>query len=558
MMKKKNKKSKKIKLKYKKLVVPIVIILLVICMGVFIGYISNNISAEKLIKQNYNKYVITTGNVKLYDSNKKEIGTIYKGYKLELEEIKNLTKKDKYFKVKDSDNYIGYNNIKKTKEFKNTNNASNYVVFNKNVKSNKNVELMINGEKIISLDGINSPILYMDKDNYYVSFLNGIFAIKKNKKIKEIDHKNTDDKASEYVSVLYYESIANNCEVANCFDISTIKAHGEKLKENGYYFITKDDYIKYLNGYLRPKEKAVLLLTGSETEEVKKINSELGLNIGVVSDKDGIKFEDTNKKSTPSDDKNKVNRYSVKYYSTLDSIVKMANGEEVHEEEPAKNPNQGIAVLNYHFFYDPATQECNETICLTVDKFRSHLQYLQDNGYKTLTMKEFVNWMYGRIELPEKSVLITIDDGAMGTGRHNGNHLATVLNEYKMHATLFLIAGWWDISNYQDSPYLEIQSHTYDMHQKGPCGEGQLVCANYDEAKADIQNSLNIIGDNTSFCYPFYQYDDEAIQAIKDLGFKVAFAGGNKKATRSSNKYLIPRYPIYSNHTAGDIARMVN
>ena len=558
MMKKKNKKSKKIKLKYKKLVVPIVIILLVICMGVFIGYISNNIGAEKLIKQNYNKYVITTGNVKLYDSNKKEIGTIYKGYKLELEEIKNLTKKDKYFKVKDSDNYIGYNNIKKTKEFKNTNNASNYVVFNKNVKSNKNVELMINGEKIISLDGINSPILYMDKDNYYVSFLNGIFAIKKNKKIKEIDHKNTDDKASEYVSVLYYESIANNCEVANCFDISTIKAHGEKLKENGYYFITKDDYIKYLNGYLRPKEKAVLLLTGSETEEVKKINSELGLNIGVVSDKDGIKFEDTNKKSTPSDDKNKVNRYSVKYYSTLDSIVKMANGEEVHEEEPAKNPNQGIAVLNYHFFYDPATQECNETICLTVDKFRSHLQYLQDNGYKTLTMKEFVNWMYGRIELPEKSVLITIDDGAMGTGRHNGNHLATVLNEYKMHATLFLIAGWWDISNYQDSPYLEIQSHTYDMHQKGPCGEGQLVCANYDEAKADIQNSLNIIGDNTSFCYPFYQYDDEAIQAIKDLGFKVAFAGGNKKATRSSNKYLIPRYPIYSNHTAGDIARMVN
>ena len=553
------KKNKKVKLKHKKIVLPIfVVVLLLIGIGVFVGYTLNNRNAEKLIKQNYNKYVITTGNARLYDSNKKEIGVIYKGYKLELEEIKNLTKKNKYFKIKDTDNYIGYNNIKKTKEFKNTNSASNYVVFNKNIKSNKNVVLMSNGKKAISLDNINSPILYMDKDNYYINFLNDIFAIRKGKSIKEVDSKNTNDKVSEYISVLYYESITNNCEVANCFDISTIKAHGEKLKENGYYFITKDDYIKYLNGYLRPKEKAVLLLTGSETEEVKKINSELGLNIGVVSDKDGIKFEDTNKKSTPSDDKNKVNRYSVKYYSTLDSIVKMANGEEVHEEEPAKNPNQGIAVLNYHFFYDPATQECNETICLTVDKFRSHLQYLQDNGYKTLTMKEFVNWMYGRIELPEKSVLITIDDGAMGTGRNNGNHLATVLNEYKMHATLFLIAGWWNIDNYQDSPYLEIQSHTYDMHQKGPCGEGQLVCANYDEAKADIQNSLNIIGDNTSFCYPFYQYDDEAIQAIKDLGFKVAFAGGNKKATRSSNKYLIPRYPIYSNHTAGDIARMVN
>ena len=34
---------------------------------------------------------------------------------------------------------------------------------------------------------------------------------------------------------------------------------------------------------------------------------------------------------------------------------------------------------------------------------------------------------------------------------------------------------------------------------------------------------------------------------IKDAGFKVAFAGGNYKATRNSNKYAIPRYAIYDN-----------
>ena len=128
------KKNKKVKLKHKKIVLPIfVVVLLLIGIGVFVGYTLNNRNAEKLIKQNYNKYVITTGNARLYDSNKKEIGVIYKGYKLELEEIKNLTKKNKYFKIKDTDNYIGYNNIKKTKEFKNTNSASNYVVFNKNM-----------------------------------------------------------------------------------------------------------------------------------------------------------------------------------------------------------------------------------------------------------------------------------------------------------------------------------------------------------------------------------------------------------------------------------------
>ena len=552
----KDNKKKKVKLKHKKIIIVILFIVFLLIGGLsYYLYDLNQKNTEKLIKRNYNKYVITTKKINLYDKNKKVIGTIDKDYKLELEEIKNLSIKNKYFKINNTDNYIGYKDIKKTKEFKNEINIGNYVIFNKNIKGS-NIDLKNDNKTIIKLNSINLPILYMDKDNYYISFLNNSFSVKKDKSIKEVDNKNTDDKSNEYVSVLYYESISNNCEVTNCFDETTVNSHINVLKENGYYFITKDEYIKYINNYLRLKEKAVLLLAGSETDEVKKINNDLGVSIGVISDTDGIKFEDTNKKSTVSDDHNKLNRYAIKYYSTIENILKMANGEDVYEEEPPKKAER-IAVLNYHFFYDPATQTCDETICLKVDRFREHLQYLKDNEYKTLTMNEFVNWIYGRIELPEKSVLITIDDGAMGTGRHNGNHLATILNEFKMHATLFLIAGWWDISNYRDSEYLEIQSHTYDMHLKGPCGQGQLVCANYDTAKEDIQKSLDIIGDNTSFCYPFYQYDDEAIRAIKDLGFKVAFAGGNVKASRNSNKYTIPRFPILSDHTAGDIARMV-
>ncbi len=553
------KKNKKVKLKNKKIVIPILVgLLLVIGVVIFIFFYLNEKNAEKLIKNNYNKYVITTGNVKLYDSNKKNIGLIYKGYKLELDEIKNLSIKNKYFKIKNTDNYISYKNIKKTDKFENSTNIGNYVTFNKNIKTSKKVYLYNGNDKVLSLDGINLPILYKDKDNYYVSFLNNIFSIRKDKSIKEIDHENTKDKASEYVSVLYYEAITNNCEVANCFDTTDLRLHVDKLKESGYYFISKDDYLKYLNGYLRLKEKAVLILTGSETEEVKKANNELGINIGVISDKDGIKFEDTNKRSTPSDDKNKANRYSIKYYSTIDNIVKMANGEEVHEEEPPKNPNQGIAVLNYHFFYDPATQECNETICLKVDMFRSHLQYLKDNGYKTLTMKEFVNWIYGRIELPEKSVLITVDDGAMGTGRHNGNHLATILNEYKMHATLFLITGWWDIENYR-SPYLDIQSHTHDLHYEASCGHRSKVnCVSYDALLEDLRKSIDVVKDTNSFCFPFYDYTESSINAVKEAGFKIAFVGGRRKATRDDNKYKIPRYPIYDTTSMNSFIDMIS
>ena len=556
-MKKNKKEKKKVKLKKKSILLILLLVIIIVGIIIYLIYNQEEKNALKKLNNNYNKYVITTRKTKLYDKNKKVIGTISKNYELELKEIKKLTLKNKLLNIKDTTNYISYKDIKKTKEITNTNNSKNYIIFNKNIKTDKKIILKQNKKEIILDKGINTPIEYMDEDYYYISFLNSIFKVKKNKSIKEIKNNNTKEKSAEYISVLHYESVKNSCEESNCFDKDTIQIHSNLLKENGYYFITKEEYLKYINNYLLLKEKAILLTTNEYNDDVKNINEELNINITTIDENDKIKFENTNKKSTPNDDHNKINRYLIKSYTTTENILKMANGEDVVETEPPKNPNQGIAVLNYHFFYDPATQTCDETICLKVEKFREHLEYLKNNGYKTLTMKEFVNWMYGKIELTEKSVLITVDDGAMGTGKHNGNHLITLLEEYKMHATLFLIAGWWDISNYE-SPYLEVQSHTFDMHKYGDCGKGQLVCANYDEAKADLQKSLDIIKDNTSFCYPFYRYDDEAIQAIKDLGFKAAFVGGNVKAKRSNNKYLIPRYPITSDITLQDFINKIS
>ena len=239
---------------------------------------------------------------------------------------------------------------------------------------------------------------------------------------------------------------------------------------------------------------------------------------------------------------------------TITYTVKDSSGNtsSVAREVQVKNKpvtSQGIAVLNYHFFYSDG-ESCGQNICLNTIKFEEQLKYLKDNGYKTLTMDEFVRWMYGEIELPEKSVLLTIDDGAMGTGMHNGNKLIPLLEKYEIHATLFLITGWWDIRNYQ-SEYLDIESHTYDMHNEGFCSGvargARMLCSSYDVALSDLKKSIDITGSKNAFCYPFYAYDDDAIKVVKDAGFKVAFAGGSRKATKNSNKYAIPRYPIHSN-----------
>lgn len=220
-----------------------------------------------------------------------------------------------------------------------------------------------------------------------------------------------------------------------------------------------------------------------------------------------------------------------------------------------------IAVLNYHFFYDPDLGEsCNQSICEKVKDFRAQLDYLKNNGYKTLTMKEFRDWMYGEIELPSKSVLITVDDGWMGTGTHNGNKLIPILEEYQMHATLFLVTGWWDVSNYQ-SDYLEIESHTNDMHMSGYC-EGktrgaQMLCYDKEKRDEDLRKSIKVTGSKTAFCFPFYAYDAASIQSVKDVGFELAFVGGWRKASRLDNKYKIPRFAIQKTTSLAEFARIV-
>ncbi len=221
----------------------------------------------------------------------------------------------------------------------------------------------------------------------------------------------------------------------------------------------------------------------------------------------------------------------------------------------------GVAVLNYHFFYDDNESNCTMGNCISTSKFEQHLKYLKDNGFKTLSMKEFKEWMYGEINIPSKSVLITIDDGALGTGRHNGNKLIPLLEKYQANATLFLITGWWDIENYR-SPYLDIESHTNDMHTEGYCSGvtrgAKMLCLSHDEVLNDLKQSISITNSNLAFCFPFYAYNNQAIEIVKEAGFKLAFVGGGYKATPSIDKYRIPRYQIHRNITLDSFINIVN
>ena len=492
------------------------------------------------IKNSYHELVEVTKDKTIYKKeNDKYIekGIVTSGTIVELDKANIKTSNDIYFKIKDTEYYIDYKKLKSAKE-KNIDKSLDDYIVNKEVITNPTILYRDNEVAFNLEDSYTFDVLATNDNSYYVKFLEEIYVVKDNYELK---NKEINDKLLSKISVLNFSDNISSSKLEEVL---------KHLSSDGYRTISITDFKLWIAGSVNLPEKSVLLLSYKElSEENKNITDNYKMNVNTNLETISFTSGDIQLKVGDS----KYYKYEINSNTSLNRVKDMLKG-----VKDVKVVKSGVAVLNYHFFYDASSESCNESICISTENFRKQLSYLRDNGYKTLTMQEFNDWMDGKITVPAKSVLITVDDGAMGTY----NHLPQILNEYKMHATLFLISGWWPISRYQSSPYLEIQSHTHDLHHSNYCDNNgcgyKTLKLSKDEIKADLTNSINTIGTNLAFCYPFYQTNSNLVNAVKESGFKLGFVGGNRKATRSNNKYYIPRYIVYKNTSLNSFINMVS
>lgn len=214
-------------------------------------------------------------------------------------------------------------------------------------------------------------------------------------------------------------------------------------------------------------------------------------------------------------------------------------------EADAAEKLPAVPILMYHSVCN--NQRVHSEYRITPDTLESDLAYLKEHGYTSIFVGDLVGYVYEGYALPDKPVIITLDDGYL----NNYTEVLPLLEKYDMKATISVVGEfcrtfsdtpdrnplyayltWSDIRALDDSGRIEIGNHTYAMHELGT-RRGCMKIESETEEKYDkaltedlskLQDALTQYSGLTPivFTYPYGFVSEESIPVIKKLGFLAA------------------------------------
>lgn len=206
-----------------------------------------------------------------------------------------------------------------------------------------------------------------------------------------------------------------------------------------------------------------------------------------------------------------------------------------------------LPILMYHSVLNDANRENKYVI--TPEDFEKDLQFLKENGFQTITTADLIAYKENQIALPEKPVMITFDDGYY----NNYSYVFPLLKKYEMKMVLSVMgkpadeysregevmnnnyshATWTMLKEMCASGYVEIQNHSYDLHnwserrgilrKKGEDSAhyAQVLFNDLTKMQERIANNVGVPA--TAFTYPFGAVNKESRSIVEKVGFSVTY-----------------------------------
>lgn len=230
-----------------------------------------------------------------------------------------------------------------------------------------------------------------------------------------------------------------------------------------------------------------------------------------------------------------------------------------------------VPVLMYHRIATPAST-WERSYCVAPALFRKHVHALHAAGWKACSLRAFIDWLDGRTPLPERSLLMTFDDGFADAYEH----AAPVLRELGWPAVMFLVADLiggrdeWSVGENPDGhtyPLLDaaqihrmqawgwsFQSHS-SRHRDLPTLDAAALADDLERARTTI---AALTGEAVEhLAYPYGRHDPNVMQAAKQAGYRSAFSvqpGFNRPEVE---RLQIRRLDITGHDSAPSVLRKV-
>ena len=214
---------------------------------------------------------------------------------------------------------------------------------------------------------------------------------------------------------------------------------------------------------------------------------------------------------------------------------------------------QTVPVLSYHKF----SKDKVSTLTVKEVAFEEQMKFLKDNDYNVITLDQLLNFLEFKGEIPEKSVVITFDDGWSSVY----DIAYPILKKYGFPATLFVytefIGGkralsWKEIKELAVNG-IDIQCHSVTHRNLTVLNEKESFKDYFDSINREIFQSRQMIEKRINkkckyLAYPYGASNKLVIALLKKHGYRGAFSVKRGSNPFFVNEYLIKRSMIYGKY----------
>ncbi len=186
--------------------------------------------------------------------------------------------------------------------------------------------------------------------------------------------------------------------------------------------------------------------------------------------------------------------------------------------------NISIPILIYHGFQTPTPKDDTYQLFSTQERFEENVTTLLNNGYSFITLEELYQYKNGEIGLPEKVVLITMDDGWIG------NYLEAfpILQKYHIPATIFIVYDlvgkpgyftWEQAKQMYDSGLVKLHCHGKSHIDYTKVSKTKLI-SDYNQTHQKIEE---VVGEKVQkiMAYPSGKCTENTKKWLKNEGFEI-------------------------------------